>query len=128
MVRTMTGSRIVLDIKMPEAAFFINADRSQFDTAIINMGINARDAMNGEGHFDDRDGTCIRIPALRGHAALIGDLWPSRSPTRAAASPPMWLSAFSSCFSRRRASAKALAWALVRLLVLPAVGRRYQGR
>jgi signal transduction histidine kinase/CheY-like chemotaxis protein len=73
MVRTMTGSRIVLDIKVPEAAFFIDADRSQFDTAIINMGINARDAMNGEGHLTIATGPVSGIPALRGHAAQIGD-------------------------------------------------------
>ncbi|MBB3472764.1 PAS domain-containing protein [Sphingomonas sp. BK345] len=73
MVRTMTGSRIVLVIKVPEAAFFIDADRSQFDTAIINMGINARDAMKGEGHLTIAMGPVSGIPALRGHAAQIGD-------------------------------------------------------
>ncbi|MFS0770804.1 ATP-binding protein [Sphingomonas sp. 1P08PE] len=73
MVRNMAGSRIVLDIKVPEAAFFIDADRSQFDTAIINMGINARDAMNGEGLLTIATGPVSGIPALRGHAAQIGD-------------------------------------------------------
>ncbi|WP_156678154.1 PAS domain-containing sensor histidine kinase [Sphingomonas profundi] len=73
MVRTMTGSRITLDIKVPETAFFINADRSQFDTAIVNMGINARDAMGGEGGLTIATGPVSGIPALRGHAAQVGD-------------------------------------------------------
>lgn len=73
MVRTMTGSRIVLDIKVPETAFFIDADRSQFDTAIVNMGINARDAMGGEGRLTIATGPVSGIPALRGHPARIGD-------------------------------------------------------
>ena len=73
MVQTMTGSRIVLDIKVPEIAFFIDADRSQFDTAIVNMGINARDAMGGEGHLTIATGPVSGIPALRGHPARIGD-------------------------------------------------------
>ena len=66
MVRTLTGSRIVLDIKVPETTFFIDADRSQFETAIVNMGINARDAMNGEGRLTIATGLVSGIPALRG--------------------------------------------------------------
>ena len=73
MVRTMTGSRIVLDIKVPETPFFIDADRSQFDTAIVNMGINARDAMGGEGRLTIATGPVSGIPALRGHPAKVGD-------------------------------------------------------
>lgn len=73
MVRTMTGSRIVLDIKVPETAFFIDADRTQFDTAIVNMGINARDAMSGEGRLTIATGPVSGIPALRGHPAKAGD-------------------------------------------------------
>ena len=73
MIRTMTGSRIVLDIAIPETAFFISADRSQFDTAIVNMGINARDAMGGEGRLTIATGPVSGIPAIRGHAAVAGD-------------------------------------------------------
>jgi signal transduction histidine kinase/CheY-like chemotaxis protein len=73
MVQTMTGSRIVLDIKVPETAFYIDADRSQFDTAIVNMGINARDSMGGEGRLTIATGPVSGIPALRGHPARVGD-------------------------------------------------------
>ncbi len=73
MIRTMTGSRIELDISVPDAPFFISADRSQFDTAIVNMGINARDAMGGEGRLTIATGPVSGIPAIRGHAAVAGD-------------------------------------------------------
>jgi PAS domain S-box-containing protein len=73
MIGTMTGSRVKLDIQLPQEPFFIVADRSQFDTAIVNMGINARDAMGGEGRLTIATGPVSGIPAIRGHAAVAGD-------------------------------------------------------
>ncbi|MEG3124257.1 PAS domain S-box protein [Sphingomonas sp. GB1N7] len=73
MLRTMTGSRIVLDLQMPREHFFIIADKSQFDTAIVNMGINARDAMRGEGCLTIAMGPVSGIPPIRGEAAVAGD-------------------------------------------------------
>jgi CheY-like chemotaxis protein len=50
----------------------VEADPVQFDTAMLNMAVNARDAMGGEGRLqivvEERDG----IPATRGHAAVQG--------------------------------------------------------
>ena len=73
MLQTMTGSRITLELQVPDQPFFIVADRSQFDTAIVNMGINARDAMNGQGKLTIATGPVSGIPAIRGHAAVAGD-------------------------------------------------------
>ncbi|MEG3168087.1 PAS domain S-box protein [Sphingomonas sp. LB3N6] len=73
MLRTMTGSRIVLDLQMPRESFWIVADKSQFDTAIVNMGINARDAMHGEGRLTIAMGPVSGIPSIRGDAAVPGD-------------------------------------------------------
>ena len=70
---TLTGSRIRMEVLVPEDRCFIVADRSQFDTAIINMGINARDAMRGEGKLTIATGPVSGIPPLRGHAAVAGD-------------------------------------------------------
>jgi PAS domain S-box-containing protein len=72
-LETMTGSRIELDLQVPNEPFFIVADRSQFDTAIVNMGINARDAMNGQGRLSITTGPVSGIPPIRGHAAIVGD-------------------------------------------------------
>jgi PAS domain S-box-containing protein len=73
MLQTMTGSRIQLELHVPTEPYFIVADRSQFDTAIVNMGINARDAMGGEGRLTISTGPVSGIPAIRGHAAVAGD-------------------------------------------------------
>ena len=73
MLQTMTGSRITLSLNVPEEPYFIVADRSQFDTAIVNMGINARDAMSGEGRLTISTGPVSGIPPIRGHAAVAGD-------------------------------------------------------
>ncbi|UZK68823.1 PAS domain-containing protein [Sphingomonas sp. S1-29] len=73
MLQTMTGSRIILDLQTPDDPYFIVADRSQFDTAIVNMGINARDAMHGEGRLTITTEPVSSIPPIRGHAAVAGD-------------------------------------------------------
>ena len=48
MMGTLTGSRIEIVTDLPDEPCFVNADPSQFDTAIVNMVVNARDAMDGE--------------------------------------------------------------------------------
>ena len=73
MMHTLTGSRITMEVRVPDECCFILADRSQFDTAIINMGINARDAMRGEGKLTIATGPVSGIPPLRGHAPVAGD-------------------------------------------------------
>ena len=73
MLRTMTGSRIVLDLPSPSEPYFIVADKSQFDTAIVNMGINARDAMRGEGRLTISTHAVSGIPGIIGQPAVTGE-------------------------------------------------------
>ena len=73
MLQTMTGSRTKLEVHVPAEPYFVLADRSQFDTAIVNMGINGRDAMGGEGRLTITTGPVSGIPPIRGHAAVAGD-------------------------------------------------------
>lgn len=49
MLHSVLGSRIVLEIEDNCRDCFVEADAAQFETAIVNMAVNARDAMNGEG-------------------------------------------------------------------------------
>lgn len=49
MLRTVLGSRIELRIEAACADCFIEAYAAQFETALVNMAVNARDAMDGEG-------------------------------------------------------------------------------
>jgi PAS domain S-box-containing protein len=73
MVGTLTGSRIRIDTDIPDPPCFINADPSQFDTAIVNMAVNARDAMNGEGRLGISVHPVSVIPAIRRHGPRNGD-------------------------------------------------------
>ncbi|WP_460124685.1 hybrid sensor histidine kinase/response regulator [Pseudomonas sp. S2_C03] len=43
------GETIQIDICLPEDAWYIHVDRNQLENAILNLAINARDAMQGEG-------------------------------------------------------------------------------
>lgn len=51
MMDTLTGSRIQVSIELPDEPCYIFADESQFDTALVNMVVNARDAMAGVGQL-----------------------------------------------------------------------------
>lgn len=72
MMGTLTGSRIKIITQLPERPCSLNADPSQFDTALINMAINARDAMNSEGQLTICVNTVDELPAIRTHPALRG--------------------------------------------------------
>ncbi len=69
MVRTIVGSRVTIVTEVACDECFIEADASQFETAIVNMVVNARDAMDGEGTLQIRVQHRQTMPALRGHAA-----------------------------------------------------------
>ena len=51
MLRTVLGSRIELKIEPACSECFVEADIAQFETALVNMAVNARDAMDGEGQL-----------------------------------------------------------------------------
>src|SRR5471030_1167311 len=46
------GETIQLDVQLPAESWHVHVDRNQFENAILNLLINARDAMNGEGTID----------------------------------------------------------------------------
>ncbi|HEY0113551.1 MAG TPA: PAS domain S-box protein [Allosphingosinicella sp.] len=69
MLRTVLGSRIRLDIDVGCPDCFVEADAGQFETALVNMSVNSRDAMDGEGELR------IRIEK-RELAQTAGDLPP----------------------------------------------------
>ncbi|WP_264048398.1 hybrid sensor histidine kinase/response regulator [Methylobacterium flocculans] len=73
MVGTLSGSRIKVVTDLPDEPCFINADPSQFDTALVNMAVNARDAMDGEGTLTITVHPVPVIPPIRSHPAVRGD-------------------------------------------------------
>lgn len=46
------GETIQIDVRLPQASWYINVDRNQLENAILNLAINARDAMQGEGTIE----------------------------------------------------------------------------
>lgn len=74
MVGTLTGSRIrtVLKLEHGQGASLVDADASQLDTAIINMVVNARDAIEGDGTITIALSNVDGVPPIRAHAARVG--------------------------------------------------------
>ncbi len=72
MLTTVVGSRISLDTDFRLTPALVRADLVQFETALVNMAVNARDAMNGEGVILLRVDAATEIPAVPGHPAVVG--------------------------------------------------------
>lgn len=72
MLRTMVGSRIRIVTEIVDQACCVEADVSQFETAIVNMAVNARDAMEGEGTLTITVEGASEKPPIRAHAGAPG--------------------------------------------------------
>jgi PAS domain S-box-containing protein len=72
MIDTVTGARIRVVTEGLDTLCFVRADISQFETALINMAVNARDAMEGEGTLTLRLACSVPMPPIRGHAGGPG--------------------------------------------------------
>ncbi|WP_242098187.1 PAS domain-containing hybrid sensor histidine kinase/response regulator, partial [Sphingomonas sp. CROZ-RG-20F-R02-07] len=73
MVRTAVGPKVEIDMEIADDAWPIMADPAQFDTALLNLAVNARDAMEGSGRLSFSIRNVDTIPARRGHAASSGE-------------------------------------------------------
>jgi PAS domain S-box-containing protein len=72
LIRPLVGGRIQIDVAVESPGVFTLADIAQFQTAVINLAVNARDAMNGEGRLAIGVRKVDTIPALRGQPARPG--------------------------------------------------------
>ena len=73
MLKTTAGSRLRIVIDTASDACAVQVDPNQFDTALLNMAVNARDAMDGEGEMRIAVAAASGVPARRAHAPLPGD-------------------------------------------------------
>jgi PAS domain S-box-containing protein len=73
LIRPLVGNRIQIDVDIGDSSTFSIADIAQFETALINLAINGRDAMDGEGRLIISVRKVSMIPALRGQPARGGD-------------------------------------------------------
>jgi PAS domain S-box-containing protein len=72
MLNAVTGARIRVVVEVTEGPYHVRADPSQFETALVNLAVNARDAMDGEGTLRLRLDCGEPLPEVRGHAGAPG--------------------------------------------------------
>jgi len=73
LLRQVVGPRIQISTDAPVGACHVEVDLCQFETALMNLAINARDAMGGEGALSIECRLVHEIPAMRSHAAAKGE-------------------------------------------------------
>jgi len=72
MLDTITGARIQVRVEMSDRRALVRADLNQFETALVNIAVNARDAMDGSGTLTMRVAAGRAMPMIRGHAGSRG--------------------------------------------------------
>ena len=108
-ITTTIGSSVTYELQLLEAKQWVEADPSQFETAILNMVINARDAMPRGGRIQVACDAAPGVPPVRGHTA-VATSWSCGSPTRARACRRRRCSGCSSRSSPPRTSTRARDW------------------
>ncbi|MCJ2131700.1 ATP-binding protein [Methylobacterium sp. E-045] len=72
MLDTVTGARIRVRVEALDRPALVRADLNQFETALVNIAVNARDAMDGSGTLTMRVAAGQALPTIRGHAGSRG--------------------------------------------------------
>jgi len=72
MLNAVTGARIRIVTEVPAPPCHVRVDASQFETALINLAVNARDAMEGEGTLTLRLDSNRSLPRICAHAGASG--------------------------------------------------------
>ena len=66
MLESVTGARIHVQVQLPDQPCYARIDPSQFETALINIALNARDAMYGQGTLSIKVAAQQPLPRIRG--------------------------------------------------------------
>jgi PAS domain S-box-containing protein len=72
LIRPLMGGRVQIKLDLRDPQRFATADVAQFETALVNLAVNARDAMAEGGDLLISVDAVDAIPALRGHAGRPG--------------------------------------------------------
>ncbi|MDR6860520.1 PAS domain S-box protein [Variovorax guangxiensis] len=73
MIRTILRATLSLEMQFADPLGQVEADASQFDTAILNMVVNANDAMPDGGRLKISARNVDGVPPVRAHAAAHGE-------------------------------------------------------
>jgi CheY-like chemotaxis protein len=72
LLRPSLGDLVQIEQNLCNPPCFAEADISQFETALVNLALNAKDAMKGEGSLFAQVEEVADIPAIRGHKQAPG--------------------------------------------------------
>jgi signal transduction histidine kinase/CheY-like chemotaxis protein len=72
LLRPSLGGLVQIEQNLCNPPCFAEADISQFETALVNLALNAKDAMKGEGSLFVQVEEVADIPAIRGHKQAPG--------------------------------------------------------
>ncbi|MET0220962.1 MAG: PAS domain S-box protein [Tardiphaga sp.] len=73
LIRPLVGGRISIEVDSTPNKIFAIADIGQFETTLVNLAVNARDAMNGEGRLIVSAHPVSEIPAVRSEPPRPGN-------------------------------------------------------
>ena len=73
MLHTLTGSRLEISFESAGGEFLVDVDPAQFDAAIVNLVVNARDAMQQSGRIAIKAERVASIGADPSEPAVAGD-------------------------------------------------------
>jgi PAS domain S-box-containing protein len=73
MIEASLGATIQFDLDIPDDLPLVQADMNQFEAALLNMVINARDAMGDGGTLKVGARYVTQIPPIRQHAGTMGE-------------------------------------------------------
>jgi PAS domain S-box-containing protein len=73
LIRPLVGARVRIDLDIADNNCFAIADIAQFETALINLAVNSRDAMDSEGRLTIRVRKLHSIPPLRAQPPRSGE-------------------------------------------------------
>ena len=72
LLRRTIGEAIVLELRLFQDLWRVHADPSQLENALLNLAVNARDAMNGAGHLVVETGNVSITDAKNAEAITPG--------------------------------------------------------
>ncbi len=73
LIHSLVGGRIRIDVDIDDPDCHAVADIAQFETALMNLAVNSRDAMDGEGRIAIRVARAVSIPPLREQPGRAGE-------------------------------------------------------
>ena len=66
LIRPLVGARVYIKTEAVCDDCTVEADPNQFETAVVNLAVNARDAMEGVGHLTLRTWLASGVPPTVG--------------------------------------------------------------